>query len=322
MTTIESFARIPRALAILQRHPQGLPLDVLAAELGVPPADLRADILQYYTADLPGDALLGLQRPEGIDFLAADGREADPALAPILRVASDRPEAELGVEYLRADQLAALYEAAGGLLQLEPGNSALAQALGILADSFLAVAAAVPADPGDTAATLRTALDERRVVEIEYSRQWRPGVTRRQVHPYAMRHTARGWELDAGPLEQGRARTFIVDRIASVTVLPDSFERPTGVDEILRAERTETLVTFSLPQRTHWVADRFAESTQVLHFDADDLTVQAAFLPPVADRVGLVLLIAGPEAFVVSPPQLQDAGAELAARLLTHHDLG
>lgn len=320
-TTFDAFARIPRALSILASHPQGLPLTTVAAELNVAPDVLRAELLEYYTADLPGDAFLGLRRPAGIEFLAADGEEADPAQAPVIRVVSDRPEAELGVEYLHSDQLAVLYEAARGLLQLEPDNEALQQALGILSDSFLGVGAAGPAGSDDAGATLRAAMDERRVVEFEYSRQWRPGVTQRRAHPYALRHTARGWELDAGPLEDGRARTFIVERIRSLRVLPETFERPVGIDELLRAERAETLVTFSLPQRTHWVADRFAESTQVLDADADDLTVRAAFLPPVAERVGLVILVAGADAFVLEPAGLADAGADLARKLLDHHGL-
>lgn len=322
MATFDAFARIPQALSILASHPDGLPLTAVAAELGVAPEVLRAELLDYYTADLPGEAFLGLRRPAGIEFLAADGEEADPAQAPVLRVVSDHPEAELGVEYLRSDQLAALYEAARGLLQLEPGNEVLRQALGILSDSFLGVGTEEPAgEPADVAATLRAAMDERRVVEFEYSRQWRPGVTTRQVHPYAMRHTQRGWELDAGPLEDGRARTFIVERIQALRVLPDAFERPPGIDEILRAERTETVVTFSLPQRTHWVADRFAESTEVLDADAEDLTVRAAFLPPVAERVGLVVLVAGAGAFVLEPATLADAAADLARKLLDHHGL-
>lgn len=321
MTAIEAFARIPRLLAILQRHPQGLPLDTVATELGVAPDVLRGEVLQYYTADLPGTALLGLRRPEGIEFLAADGEEADPASAPVLRVVSDRPEAELGIEYLRADELAGLYAAARGLQQLEPDNEPLAAAVDILADTFLGVGPGAPADPGGHAATVRAAMDGHHVVELEYSRQWRPGVSVRQVHPYAMRHTRRGWELDAGPLADGRARTFIVDRIRAARVLPETFDRPAAIDDLLQAERTETAVTLSMPQGTHWVADRFAESTEVSDWDSADVTVRAAMLPPVAERTGLVLLIAGVDAFVLAPADLADSGADLARRLLVHHDL-
>jgi hypothetical protein len=36
-------------------------------------------------------------------------------------------------------------------------------------------------------------------------------------------------------------------------------------------------------------------------------------------RVGLVLLIAGTDAFVTEPADLRDAGRDLARELLTHH---
>ena len=45
-------AALPRALAILELHPAGLPLADLAAELDVRPDDLREVFLAYYLADL------------------------------------------------------------------------------------------------------------------------------------------------------------------------------------------------------------------------------------------------------------------------------
>jgi proteasome accessory factor C len=320
MTAIESFTRIQRALSILAAYPDGLPLDVLAEELAVPPESLRDEILQYYATDIDSRHLMGLQRKEVIDFVSADGSEADPALAPVLRLASDAPEAELGVQHLRADQLAGLYGAAASLAEVEPDNAALAAAVRRLGQSFLAGQEA-DAGPGETPAILRRAIDERRAVRIEYSREWRPGVGTRIVHPYALLRTGRGWELDAGPLEDGRARTFIVRRIRSVDLLDETFERPPGIEELLRRERAETTVELSLPQGSHWVADRLAERTHVLDSDAEDIALEAAFLPPVRERVALVLLTAGEGAFVVQPEEFVDAAADLAAVLRRHHGL-
>ncbi|MFN8126661.1 MAG: WYL domain-containing protein [Candidatus Nanopelagicales bacterium] len=320
MTALQSLARIHRVMALLHGHPEGLPLDFVAATLEVDPATLRREILEYYATDIPPEALMGLSRAESLEFLAADGAEADPHLAPVIRAVTDRPEAELGVEYLRADELVALYEAALGLATLEPDNHELTGALTVLSDTFLGrVGAQRRDDP--VAGLLRQGLEERRGVRIEYSRAWRPGVSVRDIQPYALRHTSRGWEVDAGPLVDGRARTYIVDRIVDAELLDGRFERPEGVDDILAAERAAVRVVLSLPQRTHWVADRFAESTEVLAADSDDLTVAAHFLPPVAERVGLILIIAGPQAFVLDPPTSADAGADLAARLLAHHGL-
>jgi len=42
----------------------------------------------------------------------------------------------------------------------------------------------------------------------------------------------------------------------------------------------------------------------------------------VRHRVGLVLLVAGPDAFVTEPADLRDAGRNLARELLAHHAPG
>ncbi len=319
MTALDSFARIHRLMAILNGHPDGLPLDTVAAELGVAPDQLRTEILEYYATDLPPQLLLGLSRADAIEFLAADGHEADPQQAPVIRAVSDRPEAELGVEYVRADELVALYEAALGLAELEPDNAVLSEAVTVLGESFLGTSQGARDD--SVAAVLRQGVAEQRAVRIEYSRAWRPGTSQRDIHPYALHRTQRGWEVDAGPLVAGHARTYLGDRISRAELLPDPFERPAGLPEILAAERAVLDVEMSLPQRTQWVVDRFSETTAVLSSDADDLTVRAGFLPPVAERVGLVLVIAGRDAFVLQPDEYRDAGAALARALLAHHGL-
>ncbi len=320
MTAIESFTRIQRTLTVLTHHPDGLPLDVLAEELGVPPQELRDEILAYYGTDIDASSLMGLQRREVIDFVSADGAEADPHLAPVVRLTSDAPEAELGVQYLRADQLAALYEAGRSLRETEPDNSHLASAVERLGRTFLA-GQELDAETDGTPAVLRRAIDTRTPVRIEYSREWRPGVGARVVHPYALHRTGRGWELDAGPLTDGHARTFIVRRIRSATPVDGVFDRPEGIDAVLQRDRAETRVELSLPQGSHWVADRYAERTEVIDADADDLTLAAFFLPPVAERVGLVLLIAGPRSFVIDPDRYADAAVDLARTLRSHHGI-
>jgi predicted DNA-binding transcriptional regulator YafY len=322
-SALDSFARIPRALAILSRHPEGLPLTEVAAELEVSDTQLRSDILQYYSADIPPTALMGLSRSDTIEFLASDGdEELDPDRAPVLRAVTDRPMGELGIEYLRVDELATLFDAARSLSETEPDNGALAEAVRILGESFLAEAS-VGDQPGESSivATVRKAMEHQRQVELRYSRAWRPGVSQRVVDPYALRHTRRGWELDAGTVTDGSTRTYLVERIDSATVLPSSFERPADLADLLERERRQTTVELSVPQGTQWVVDRFAESSAIGSSDSDDVTLTGSFLPPVAERVGLVLVIAGSGAFVVDPPELVDAGADLAQRLLEHHGL-
>ena len=130
----QRLAALPRALGILELHPQGLPLADLAAELGVEAADLREVFLAYYLADLVELDSFGLPVVEFFSPGADTGDEADDtdtdrddldAVTSWVRVLTADPEHELGVDHLTAGQLAALYEAGVDLLALEPGNDVL-----------------------------------------------------------------------------------------------------------------------------------------------------------------------------------------------------
>jgi proteasome accessory factor C len=174
---------------------------------------------------------------------------------------------------------------------------------------------------GSFAAVLRQAARERRRVRIDYWRAWRPGTGSRVIEPYRVVSTRRGFEVDAGPLDQGgEIRTFLVSGIRALEILDDRFQRPADVAQRIERSRSLTQVRLVVPRERSWVVERFAERVRVARAD-DDLEVVADLLPPVTDRVGLMMTIAGPEAFVVEPPALCDAAAEVARRLLAHHGL-
>jgi vacuolar-type H+-ATPase subunit F/Vma7 len=129
-----------------------------------------------------------------------------------------------------------------------------------------------------------------------------------------------GWEVDAGVV--GRAEyvpTFLLSGIRELDVLDETFERPADVDERIERNRREVAVTFVVPQGARWVVERHAESAEVLEEDEESVKLRANVLPPVRRRVGLVLLIAGTDAFVTEPANVRDAGRDLARELLAHH---
>jgi hypothetical protein len=323
---VAAFARVQRALAFLQMHPAGLNLGELAMELGYAEPQLRKDLIAFYSADIPPEALLGLQRPDSLQFLAPDGEDDEPGLAAFVRVVSSRAEAELGIDYLKADELSELHRAAQTLGEVEPNNKLLHAALATLEKQILGLADSEEqsgADPGKPSVleSLRIALEAQQLVRIHYSRAWQPGTYSREIAPYGLVRTRRGWELDAGPLSTGHIRTYLVDRIGSVAAVGESFTRPARLSELVAVDRAETPVELSLPQRTQWVADRFAERTEVLQGDKSDVALLAWFLPPVAERVGVVLAISGQGSFVIGPAEHASAGAVLATRLLDHHGL-
>jgi proteasome accessory factor C len=63
----------------------------------------------------------------------------------------------------------------------------------------------------------------------------------------------------------------------------------------------------------------YVESAELLAEDEDSVKLRAHLLRPVKQRLGLLLIAAGPDAFVVSPRELSDAARDLARDLLAHH---
>lgn len=313
----ERIASLSKALTVLELHPSGLPLAQLASELDTTTDSLRQTLLAYYVADVAERA--DFQLPV-IEFVGSDGDD-DPESAEVVRVVSPDPERELGVEYLTAEQLGALHAAGSDLLALEPDNNVLRSAMEAFETSLWPVEASDRDDMGaEIAAELNSSAQEQRRVRIVYARTWQPGTSERVVEPYRVLRTRRGWEADAGPADDaGRIRTFLVSGIREISVLDQIFERPGNVDELIATQRAAVDVELVVPQTGRWAVERFAESVTLLQDDEESVKVRAAFLPPVDQRVGLILISCGPAAFVMSPPGQLNAGANVALQLLDHH---
>lgn len=317
------FARLPEVLEVLLAHPEGVPLARLADEVGVPAEELREDLLAFFTADLvSGDPMLGLWRPPVLEFLGTDGdADIDPRDADIVRIVNDRPAEELGVEYVDASELALVHTAAVALHDVEPDDD-LAAAIDVLTETMVGAAGDQPETPAwnEPLRPLQEAQRRRSAVRIVYSRTWQHGVSTRVIHPYRLVQTRRGWEVDAGPPDSaGRLRTFLLSGIRDVESLEETFDLPEGLPAMLDEQRATTPVRMVLPHGSRWAADMYAEDVTVLRADEDDVEVRLDLLPPLADRVGMLLLAAGPGAFVIDPPELVNAGAVLAEELLVHH---
>jgi len=306
----ESFARLSTVLNLLHAHPQGLRVDYLASEVGIPEAMLREELLTYYTADTLS------VRPDTLVFISAAGQEEDPGSAEVVKVVSDRPAAELGVELMRPEEWLRAYEVAAWMAEMQPGDRALHEAVEIIGQRILSGSA--PRPDSSAGAGISSAIRDHRCLDISYSRAWLPGVVERHVRPLRLVQTGRGWELDA--LLDDEVRTFLLDRIREVRITDEVFEVPRDIAARLAAHRAVTRLRLNVPQRYEWVVDRYAERSTVLAQDLADVTVEADFLPPVADRVGLILVTA-PGAFVIEPNGLNESGPAMARRLWEHHGL-
>jgi predicted DNA-binding transcriptional regulator YafY len=315
--------RLARVFGILLHHPDGLTLDDLAQELGFGADELRSDLVVFMNRDLPADLDWALLRGVGIEFIGPGGEEAESRDAEQVRLTSDAPLAELGLEYFSADVLGPLYRAATDLLAVEPDNQTLRSALARLTETLLAGVDDARPFGGEQAAQLRGAVRDRRRVRIVYWRAWRPGVGERVIEPYRVVSTRRGFEVDAGPLDStGAIRTFLVSGIADLEVLDQTFQRPDDVAQRIEESRRTTPVRVVVPREASWVVERFAERVTIARGDDEALEVVADVLPPVRERVGLMATLAGPAAFVVEPAELTAAAAETAQALLAHHGLG
>ncbi len=320
-------AHVPGALRVLRLHPEGLPIAAVAEELerGGGARCARSSRSSSWPTWSDSGAV-GL-RSCALEFLAVgeDGvlAEADLTSAQVVRLTDDSPFEELGVAFLSAADLAVLYRAAAELAALEPENEVLAAAVERLGATVLGGVEGRGGAFADVAADLRRAAAGRRRVRLRYARAWQPGVVERVVEPWRVVSTRRGYEVDAGPLdERGELRTYLVSGVREHEVLDETFDRPADADDRIAATRRPAPVRVVVPADKVWVVERFVESVEVEQQDEDGAQLLLQVLPPVRERVGLLLAVAGPEAFVVSPADLADADAETARRLLDHHGLG
>lgn len=328
---VARLARTPQILAYLQAHPNGMPLAALAARFELPPDTLRADLIAFFMAEVVAhdDTFLGLSGPAPLEFTNSEGVEIDPNEATWVRVVDPRPTEELGAEYLSSSELGLLWGAATALATLEPANEDLASAIEVLTDTLFegvdgdAVRAARTPSAGSLVADLRTAIEQQRRVKIRYSRAWQAGEGVREVEPYLLVQTSRGWELDAGALsddgETVGLRTFLLSNIRELDMLEQTFERPLDLLDRLDAQRVTERVRLVLPHEARWAADMYAESVSQVADDERTQTLDLELLPPVERRVGLMLLAAGEESRVVSPRGLMSAALQTASDLLAHH---
>ncbi len=100
---------------------------------------------------------------------------------------------------------------------------------------------------------LSQAIQEQRVVEIEYYAAARGELTRRQVEPYLLFRNPDGWYLEAYCLSAQSERTFKLERIRSVTLTGQSFSRRAEID--LTSRRGGR--AFLPDQSTRWAEVKF-----------------------------------------------------------------
>lgn len=323
---IERLGRTFEALQLLDLFPAGVELVDLAAYLGCEVEELRDELKLYNEGSElgPGDDVafvefLSQAAPPSAEL--GDEVYVDADVATVVRLSGADPSRAAGG--LSLANLGTILMAAEDLLTAEPDNQALAAVVATLRSRWLPGVAApgVSSREQGFVAELRDAIEKRRRVRIDYERVWQPGVISRVIEPFALERTRRGFEVDAGLVgEAGSVRTYLVPFIRRLQVLDEEFERPVDAVALCRAHRSTTRVLIVVPRDREWVVELLAERVSEQRRD-EDVLLAADLLEPRRQRVGLLLVQAGPDAFVLEPPDLRDAGEDYARTLLAHHGL-
>ena len=239
---LQRLARLPEVLNVLSAYPEGLPLTELAAQFGVDVETMREDLVTYLDLESWGWSFDIFRRP-ALEFVQPEaGYATDGSGGTVVRIVPDANPG-LGVEHLSAGDLATLYTAGAALLEVDPDDTDLAAALGVIAETMYGEPAATPyvGDWNRHLRDLQDAQERQRKVRIVYSRAWYPGVTDRVIEPLRLVQTRRGWEVDAGPVgPEGNLRTFLLSNIRSVEVLDEGFQPPSGLESLLAKQRATT----------------------------------------------------------------------------------
>jgi proteasome accessory factor C len=306
---------------ILEHH-GSLTLRQLAETLGAPVGEVRRQAEAYADLDTAAtlESYLGDASYLLIDPADPDDWEAPPSDDDWV-VLKDSEQAVLGIEQFDADVLGPLYQAAEELLLEEPYNDDLRDAAALLRKRFLAGMRRPRHYNARAVGLLGSAIRECRKVRIVYSRAWEPGVTERVIEPYVLIHTSRGAEVDAGPIdEQGQIRTFLVNRIRSLEVLDETFDRPGDAQDRSAVARQPTTVVGYVTHEGRWAIEKWSEDFSVKSQDAAGMAFEAQVLPPVPWRCALMMLMAGPDCSWDGDKLDREVGV-LAQRLIEQHRL-
>lgn len=337
---LRRLSRIPDVITFLADYPDGLPLQALADQFDTDVDDLVLDITTYVDLESWGWSEGVFHRP-ALEFVLADddgsdsdrdgdedgdgdqGTDApDPSRGPtaIVRLVPDATVG-LGVEHLSAGDLSLIYTAGMALLDIEPDDGALVEALGIIAETMYGEPASVPRVGSWTERLrlLQDAQEQQRRAVIVYSNAWSPTVRERTIEPLRLVQTRRGWEVDAGPVgPEGNLRTYLLSHVRSVELLEETFEPPPGAPALLARQRATTAVRVRIAQDARWAARQFAERTTLVSEDDASVTLDLDLLPPVGERIALLMLASGPRTSV-SPGSVLPAASAHLERLLAHH---
>jgi proteasome accessory factor BC len=308
----ERFARLVTLASVLIRAGRAgerLDSEQVCERLQISPQELREDVSVLNVVNFGGGAyvLYAEMLPDG-------AIEVDPE--PYADT-FDRPARLLPIE---ARALLAAIELLGVHLSedLVTVREKLERALGDIAKEGLLVSNARTDDA--IARQVGEAIEERRLIELEYYAENEDTFSTRVAEPYALMNSREGWYVKVFDPAKDQMRSFRLDRIKRVDVLEQAYEPRADLDPIAdvegwprtgQVEGSRIAHVWISPDHARWVAE---ERTVLAELDDGGVIVEWAFK---GERylVKQILKEAG-DAAVLEPADVREAVLIAAERLL------
>lgn len=277
-------------------------IDDVAARFGITSQQAMLDLSLATLVGLPpytADELIDLQ-------VSDDGWISAPVPPPVFR----RPPRLTPGEGLAVLAAGRTLLAVTGAEPAGPLAGALAKLERVLGGGGLAVDLDVP----PLLDAVRDATDDGARLRVDYRSGWNDELTVREVDPHVVYAVAGRWYVDGFDHLRGETRRFRVDRIVRLEATGDRFvpPRPDPPDRVFdpgpEARRVEVLA----PASARWVVETYPVDWS----EEPDGRLRVTFTVVGSRWIERVLLRVGPEAVVVSPPELRDVGRDAARRIL------
>jgi proteasome accessory factor C len=308
----ERFARLVTLASVLiqaGRRGQRLPVAEVCEQLQISPQELREDVAVLNVVNFGGGAYVLYA-----EVLPTGEIEVDPE--PYSDT-FDRPARLLPIE---GRALLAAIELLGVHLSehLLTAREKLVRALGDVATEGLLVSNARTDDA--IARQVGEAIEESRLIELEYYAEYEDAFTTRVAEPYALGNSPEGWYVRVFDPAKDELRSFRLDRIKRVDVLDQTYVPRAELDTIGDVEgwqRTGQIEGSRIahvwisPEHARWVAEK---RTVLAELDDGAIVVEWAFMGT-RYLVKEVLKEAG-DAAVLGPPDVREGVLAAVERLL------
>ncbi len=159
----------------------------------------------------------------------------------------------------------------------------------------------------DLVASLTRAIDDSKLVELEYLKPGESEVETRTVEPYAIERTLPHWYVHTWDMDRDAARSYRLDRTRTAKVLRKTFEPRDGFDPAMLQDVSTARVWYA-PAVARWEVEKGARALVDGSAVGDRSVGSADWL------VGEVLAYGG-NAVVLAPPELRKRVADRATEL-------